>query len=311
MSIHIKNEKIIQLVDYLEKFLHNKTEPIILSLIAFFSEGHLLIEDLPGVGKTTLSLSIAKAMSLSFARIQCTSDLLPSDITGITIYSKKDEKFIFKKGPIFTNILLVDEINRATQKTQSAFLEIMEERQVTVDGKTYELPEPFFVIATQNPVEHYGTYKLPDSQMDRFIMNISIGYPSQKSEVEILKTGSLREKISKMQPIFHKNEIHKIINKIHSIYASEKVLNYIVNISNATRANTYILNGISPRGSLSLLNCAKTLAFFQNRDFVIPEDIKTLAPYVYSHRIICKEEFSSINKRDIIYEILDNVPLPI
>jgi len=210
MEIIIKNRKINILIEFLDKYLQDKREAVTLSLIAFFSKGHLLIEDLPGVGKTTLSLAISKVLSLSFSRIQCTPDLLPSDIIGINIYNKSEENFIFKKGPIFNNIVLIDEINRATQKTQSAFLEVMEEKQVTVDGVSYQLPEPFFVIATQNPVEHYGTYNLPDSQMDRFIMNISIGYPSLKKEIEILKIGSSREDILNLKPIFTKEDIFEI-----------------------------------------------------------------------------------------------------
>ncbi len=311
MNFNIQNKKIKKLINVLEQALQDKTTAIILSLISFFSKGHILIEDLPGIGKTTLSLAISKALSLSFARIQCTSDLLPSDITGITIFDKVKNDFVFKKGPIFNNIILIDEINRANQKTQSAFLEVMEEKQVTIDGISYKIPEPFFVIATQNPVEHYGTYTLPDSQMDRFSMNISIGYPKFEKEVEILKKGSSRDKIDKITPVFNKDEIMKIINEIDSVYASDKILEYIVKISNATRSNKFVQTGISPRGSLSLLTCSKTFAFFQERDYIILDDVKILSPYVLSHRIICKEEYSHINKRDIIREILENIPLPI
>ena len=309
--MNIKNGKVIKILNTLRKFLQNKDNAIILTLIAFFSRGHLLIEDLPGIGKTTLALAIAKSLGLKFGRIQCTPDLLPSDILGITIYNKKKEVFEFKKGPIFNQVLLVDEINRATQKTQSAFLEAMEEEQVTIDGKTFNLEKPFFVIATQNPVEHFGTFPLPDSQMDRFIMNISIGYPNIDDEVNLLKSGSARENLNNISSEFTINEIFNIYEKIAKIYVSEKIMKFIVEIINSTRKNEYLLAGASPRGSLYLLNCSKTLAFFSNRDFVIPDDVKYLAPFVLSHRIIPKQELSLIQRRNLITDIVNTTTLPL
>ncbi len=307
----IKEELIVKIVSETENYLQDKRIPVILTLISLFSGGHLLIEDLPGVGKTTLAIAIAKIFGFTFGRIQCTPDLLPSDITGINIFSNKKSVFEFQKGPIFNNIVLIDEINRTTQKTQSAFLEAMEEEQVTIDTKTFPLPTPFFVIATQNPTEHYGTFPLPDSQMDRFIMNISIGYPDRNSELDILKTGSIRKNLSYIKPVLRKEDFFEIIKKISSIYASEKALNYIVDIVNSTRNNKYIITGISPRGSLALLSCAKTFAYFKSRDYITFDDIKQLAPYTLSHRIILKEEYSSLKKRDIIEEIVRDIDIPV
>ncbi len=307
----ISEKTVLQIVNELEKFIQNKTDANILTLISLFSRGHLLIEDLPGVGKTTLAIAVSKSLGLTFGRIQCTSDLLPSDITGISVFSKKENDFIFKKGPIFNNIVLIDEINRTTQKTQSALLEAMEEEQVTVDNATFKLPEPFFVIATQNPSEHFGTFPLPDSQMDRFIMNISIGYPDKERETEILKRGIIRKEIEKIKPVISKEKISEIFSNIDTTYVSEKILKYIVDIAHATRNNNYLISGVSPRGSLALLNCCKTFAYFQSRDYVTPFDVKTIAPFVLSHRIIFKREYSTVKKRDFIANVIENIPLPI
>lgn len=305
----VKNRNILEIINTLNQYLQGKENQIILTLIAFFSKGHVLIEDLPGVGKTTLALSISKALGLKFGRIQCTSDLLPSDITGMNIYNKLKNKFEFQKGPIFNNIVLVDEINRATQKTQSALLEAMEEKQVTIDGKTYKLEEPFFVIATQNPVEFSGTFNLPQSQMDRFIISYSIGYPDKNREIEILKHGSSRNKIENLQQVVSNEILNDIFKKIDNVYVSEKVLNYIVEVANRIRNSNYFIYGISPRASLSLKECAKTLAYFCNRDYVNIYDVKILSPFILSHRLILSETFTSIDKREIILEIINSIPV--
>ena len=305
----IKNKKIFKIVNALNQILSGKENQIILTLIGFFSDGHILIEDLPGVGKTTLALAVSKILGLKFGRIQCTPDLLPSDITGINIYDKTSQKFIFKKGPIFNNVVLIDEINRATQKTQSALLEVMEEKQVTVDGETYHLDEPFFVIATQNPVEFAGTFPLPTSQLDRFILSFSIGYPSFTEEMEILKNGSLKDKIDYINPVFEKHELNELKNSKDKVYVSDKIVKYIIEIANRTRNSEYLQYGISPRASISLMECAKTLSFFSGRDYVTYSDVKSLSEYVLPHRLILKEEYSSINKREIARKIVNEIPV--
>ncbi|WP_353684824.1 MoxR family ATPase [Thermodesulfovibrio sp. 3907-1M] len=304
----IKNKKILQILESLQSCLQGKEKAIILSLIAIFSKGHLLIEDFPGLGKTSLAIALSKVLNLSFGRIQCTNDLLPTDITGLSIYSKNTGEFEFKPGPIFNNIVLVDEINRATPKTQSALLEAMAEEQVTVDGKTYKLPKPFFVIATQNPVEIYGTFPLPESQLDRFMMKISIGYPDREAEKQILKEGSSRENLYRLTAAIEKEEIIKIQNEIKQIYISEKIINWIIDFVNATRQDSRILLGISTRAALAITTTAKAYAYFKGRDYVIPEDVKEMIPFVVPHRIILKEEETL--KQEVISSILQGISTP-
>jgi MoxR-like ATPase len=298
------------IIDFLSSYLHGKEKAIELTLICLFSKGHLLIEDLPGLGKTTLAIGIAKTLGLDYGRVQATSDLLPSDIIGVSIYNKNTNEFEFKPGPIFNNIILVDEINRATPKTQSALLEAMGEKQVTVDGKTYKLPQPFFVIATQNPVEQYGTFPLPESQLDRFLMKISIGYPSRVAEKEIIKGGSKREELYKIQPFISKDEIIKIQEEIKNVYVSDKIADYILDIVWATRESKYLESGLSTRGTLAIVSTAKTNAYMEGRDFIIPEDIKKLYKYVIPHRVIFKPEYES-QKEEIIKTIVESIPTPI
>ena len=305
MRVEFKN-----IIDFLSSYLHGKEKAIELTLICLFSKGHLLIEDLPGLGKTTLAIGIAKTLGLDYGRVQATSDLLPSDIIGVSIYNKNTNEFEFKPGPIFNNIILVDEINRATPKTQSALLEAMGEKQVTVDGKTYKLPQPFFVIATQNPVEQYGTFPLPESQLDRFLMKISIGYPSREAEKEIIKGGSKREELYKIQPFISKEEIIKIQEEIKNVYVSDKMADYILDIVWATRESKYLESGLSTRGTLAIVTTAKTNAYLEGRDFVIPEDIKKLYKYVIPHRVIFKPEYES-QKEEIIKTIVESIPTPI
>ncbi|MCX8110022.1 MAG: MoxR family ATPase [Syntrophorhabdaceae bacterium] len=303
--------KIIKIIDSLSRYLQGKEKPLRLALIAFFSRGHLLIEDLPGLGKTTLAIGIAKSLGLTFGRIQCTSDLLPTDITGLSIYNKGTGEFEFHPGPIFNNIVLCDEINRATPKTQSALLEAMGEKQVTIEGKTYKLPRLFSIIATQNPVEQFGTFPLPESQLDRFMMKISIGYPSNEAEKEILKVGSKREELYSIEPVISREEAEDIQKKVENgIYVSEKVLDYILAIINRTRRNGYITAGLSTRGALTIMNTAKANAYFHGRDFVIPEDIKELVEYTIPHRVLFKEEYEGLDKREIIKSLIEEIPTP-
>lgn len=304
----IENQKIYQIIDYLQDYLQGKEKALVLSLIAIFSKGHLLIEDFPGLGKTSLAIALSKVLNLSFGRIQCTNDLLPTDITGLSIYNKNTGEFEFKPGPILNNIVLVDEINRATPKTQSALLEAMAEEQVTVDGKTYKIPQPFFVIATQNPIETYGTFPLPEGQLDRFMMKISIGYPEIKAEREILKQGSSREKIYSINSLMEKQEIIDLQNKIRQVYISDKIINWIMDFITNTRKDNRIVLGLSTRAGLSITYVSKTFAYFRGRDYVIPEDVKELIPYVVPHRIILRDD--TISKEEVILSILKNIPTP-
>jgi MoxR-like ATPase len=303
--------KIAEIIRFSSQYLQGKDEALNLALLTFFARGHLLIEDFPGTGKTTLAIAIAKVLGLSFGRIQCTSDLLPTDITGLSIYNKNTGEFEFHPGPIFNNIVLVDEINRATPKTQSALLEAMGEKQTTVEGKTYKLPNPFFVIATQNPVEQFGTYPLPESQMDRFTMKIGIGYPTRGAEKEILQVGSRREELYSIEPMMNREEVLRIQGEIKErVFVSEKVLEYVLDIVEATRKSKYILAGISTRGVLTIVNVAKTNACFNGRDFIIPEDIKDVARSTVPHRVIFREEFESLDKWGIIQALLEQIPVP-
>lgn len=307
-----RQEKIKEIISISSRYLQGKDRSLKLSLLTFFSRGHLLIEDLPGLGKTTLAIAIAKLLGLNFGRIQCTSDLLPTDITGLSIYNKNTGEFEFHQGPVFNNIVLVDEINRATPKTQSALLEAMGEKQTTIEGRTYKLPRPFFVIATQNPIEQFGTFPLPESQMDRFMMKISIGYPSREAEKEILRGGSMREELYSLKPVMNKEEVIEIQESIkRGVFVSERILDYILDIVETTRKSKYILAGISTRGMLSIINVAKARAFFDGRDFVIPEDIKELSEYTIPHRLLFREEYDSADKKEIVRSILEEIPIPV
>lgn len=300
-----------QITDILSGYLQGKQKAIELTLICFFSKGHILIEDLPGLGKTTLAIAISKILGLDFGRIQATSDLLPTDITGLSIYNKNNQTFEFHPGPIFNNIILVDEINRATPKTQSSLLEAMAEKQVTVEGNTYRLPKPFFVMATQNPSEQYGTFPLPESQLDRFMMKISLGYPSRQAEKEIILGGSKRELLYKIEPVITKEKIVEIQDRIRqTVYISDKVADYILDIVWATRESKFIEVGLSTRGVLAMVYTAKTKAFFEGRDFVIPEDIKELSIYTVPHRVIFKPEYEN-QKKEVIESLIEKVKVPL
>lgn len=310
--MEFQSEKINEITRSLSEYLHGKDKALWLSLICFFSRGHLLIEDMPGLGKTTLAIAIAKALDLTFGRVQCTSDLLPSDITGLSIYNKNTGQFEFQPGPIFNHIILVDEINRATPKTQSALLEAMGEKQVTIEGKTYALPHPFFVIATQNPTEHFGTFPLPESQLDRFMMKISIGYPHRDAERIILKGGSRRRDIYEVKPILHREEVVKIQEQIKKeVYISDKMLDYILAVTEMTRTNNYFLAGLSTRGALALTHTSKTNAYFKGKNFVVPENLKELVEYVISHRVLFKEEYENMNKKELIRSLVEKIPVPV
>jgi MoxR-like ATPase len=284
--LSVVNPRVKEALAHLSPSLHGKDDALIKTLACIFSNGHLLLEDLPGLGKTTLAIAVARTLGLNFGRVQCTNDLLPTDVTGLNIFKAEKGEFEFHPGPIFNNLVLVDEINRATPKTQSALLEAMGEEQATIDGSTYRLPRPFFVIATQNPVEHSGTFPLPESQMDRFMMKVSIGYPHRDAEREILRVGSQKEELSNISALFSPDEILRVQAEIgQNVKVSDKILDYTLNLTEKTRSNPNIAAGISTRGAMSLLQLAKTLAWMQNRDYVIPEDVKLMAGDVLLHRL--------------------------
>lgn len=280
-----------------------------LSVIALLAGGHCLIEDVPGVGKTLLAKSLAMSIKASFKRLQCTPDLLPADISGVNIFDQKEGAFKFMPGPIFSNIFLADEINRASPRTQSSLLEAMEERQVTTDGTTRRLPELFFVISTCNPVEQLGTFPLPEAQVDRFMVALSLGYPSPADEAMILfKT--MQNDAFTVQPILSIEEILQARQAVREVRVHEQLVRYIVSITSATRAHNSIMLGVSPRGSQLMMRAAQAAAFIEGRDFVTPDDIKRLAPYVLGHRIIPRVKTQRISYAEIIERVLEGVPVP-
>ncbi|MCX7903320.1 MAG: MoxR family ATPase [Caloramator sp.] len=303
-------------VDFKEKLLNNiskiivgKDKEIELIITSFITSGHILLEDVPGVGKTTLVKAFAKSLGLDFKRVQFTPDLLPSDLTGINFYNQKENKFELKKGPLFANIILADEINRATPRTQSALLEAMEEKQITLDGESLKLPSPFMVLATQNPVESYGTFPLPEAQIDRFLMKISLGYPEREEEIKIIDKFVQGDFEKELDAVVSIDEIKYVKENYIKVKAHQDVLNYMLDIIKATRNDSRIELGVSPRGTLALFKACQAFAALKGRDFIIPEDVKYLAPYILSHRIIAKQ--SSKESFYIINSILENIPVPL
>jgi len=293
------------------KVIVGKDHVVELALCALIANGHVLLEDVPGTGKTVLAKSIAASAGIDFERIQFTPDLLPTDITGLNIVNIKDGEFSFHKGPIFTSILLADEINRATPRTQAGLLECMEERQVTVDGVTRKLPDPFFVIATQNPIETAGTFPLPEAQLDRFMMKLSMGFPSQDEEKKILERAMTGDKLKELNAVVDAGDILEWRQKAFEVKVHEQLLMYITDIVKATRSRSDVAAGVSPRGSIALLRCAQALAFMRGRDYVVPEDIKELAVPVLAHRLSITHTFGkSSSSEDIINKILNEVPVP-
>jgi MoxR-like ATPase len=308
-----KREEILNVIDTLStRYLKGKVRAVRLSIIALLTGGHILLEDIPGVGKTTLALALAGGLGLSFGRIQCTSDLLPSDITGLSVFNREENRFKFMKGPIFNNVILADEVNRAMPKTQSAMLEAMEERRVTVDGVTYPLPDPFLVIATQNPVEQAGTYPLPDSQMDRFIIRTGIGYPPGDIEKVIIRCGSIRDEIKGIVPLISREDVLEARQTIcDSIYISEKIVDYIYDMMAMTRNHPLIVNGISTRGGLNLALAAKANSYLEGREYVMPEDVQAIFIPVGSHRLVLRAENENLDKEEILKSILRKIPVPL
>ena len=306
--------KVQKLNQAIESVVRGKPEVIKLALVCLLAEGHLLIEDVPGVGKTTLAHALARAIDCSFGRIQFTSDLLPSDILGVSIFNREDQMFEFRHGPVFANVVLADEINRTTPKTQSALLEAMSEGKVSVDNKTYPLPKPFMVVATQNPIEHHGTYPLPESQLDRFLMRIRMGYPEAGAEREILRRR--HHGLEQLGPVVHADDILEAQTAVNEVRMDDSLVDYIMLIVEATRSSEWLLIGVSPRGSLALHRAAQALAYYEGREYCIPDDIKRLVLPVLAHRVIVSSKYSSPNKRSeetetILGEIIRSIEVPL
>ncbi len=305
-----------ELQQTIETVIRGKPEAVHLSIVTLLTGGHLLVEDVPGVGKTTLAHTIARCLDCSFQRIQFTSDLLPSDIVGISIYNQQSGEFEFKPGPIFANVILADEINRTTPKTQSSLLEAMAEGHVTVENQTYELPRPFMVLATQNPVEHHGTYPLPESQLDRFLMRVRIGYPSVGEEKEILRQQTHHHPLEQVTPLMNADDILDLQEEIRNVRVDDVLLDYLMEIVTATRNSEMLDMGVSPRGSLALQRAAQALAFTEDRAYCIPDDIKRLVIPVFGHRIVINSRYSNRMRRgedteNLLADIIKSVRVPL
>jgi MoxR-like ATPase len=301
-----------EIVQNVEKVIVGKTDVVELVVIALISRGHALIEDVPGVGKTMLARSVARSVGCDFSRIQFTPDLLPSDVTGVSFYNQKTSEFEFRPGPILSQIVLADEINRATPKTQSALLEAMAERQVTVEGVTHTLADPFMVMATQNPIEYEGTFPLPEAQLDRFFLRVQVGYPSSDQEIAILDSQIQAEPIDNLTSVANPGDIVQLQSAARDIYVHDLIKEYIVALTNATRDHTDASLGVSPRASLALMRGAQARALIDGRDFVSPDDVKSLARAVMAHRLIISPaaRMRGVNGEDLVAEVLDSVPVP-
>jgi MoxR-like ATPase len=309
-------EQIRQLQATIERVIKGKPETVKLALVALIAQGHLLIEDVPGIGKTTLSNALARSLDLSFQRIQFTSDLLPSDVIGLSMYNQRSGEFEWKAGPIFANIVLADEINRATPKTQSALLEAMAEGQVTIEGVSRPLPAPFMVVATQNPSEHHGTYPLPESQLDRFMLRLHIGYPNQADERQILRDRERRDPLQSVKPVMSEENISELQKQAAEVRVDEILVDYLLQIVAQTRENEVIELGISPRGTLALFRSAQALALIEGRDFCIADDIKRLVLPCFAHRIIVSSRYANVTRRTheaehLLQDILLKTKVPV
>ncbi len=306
----------LQLEKVLRRVIRGQDEVVRLTLIALFARGHLLVEGVPGVGKTTLAQALARTLDCSFQRIQFTSDMLPSDVLGISMYSAAEQRFEFKRGPVFTHVLLADEINRTTPKTQSALLEAMNEGQVTLDSRSYPLPQPFLVIATQNPVEHHGTYPLPESQMDRFLIRARMSYPEGDNERAILRSEAGSAQLETIDPVLTSAEVLAIQSEVRRVRVDDALVDYTLEIVGRTRDSEYLTLGVSPRGAMMLYRAAQAMAYVEGRDFTTPEDFKTLAVPVFAHRTVVNARYSSTRKKSeqaeqVLKDIVDGVPVPV
>ena len=301
-----------RLITNIEKVIVGKRSTAELAIVGLLCQGHLLIEDVPGVGKTMLARSMAKSLGCSFSRIQYTPDMLPSDVTGVSIFNQETHQFEFRPGPVMAQIVLSDEINRATPKTQAALLEAMEERQVTVDGITHILPKPFMVLATQNPIEYEGTFPLPEAQLDRFLMRIRLGYPDPDDEVRVLERQQFRHPLTDLEQIITVEELSAMQEAIKNVYAAASIKRYIVSITRQTREHTEVYLGASPRGSLALYRTSQAYAAMHGRDYVLPDDVKLLSIPTLSHRLILgpAARLRDFTSEQVVTEILNNVPVP-
>ncbi|HEV2862841.1 MAG TPA: MoxR family ATPase [Pyrinomonadaceae bacterium] len=310
-------ERVARLRHAVERVIKGKAEAVRLSVVTLLAGGHLLVEDVPGVGKTTLAQALAQSINCTFQRIQFTSDLLPSDVIGLSVYNERDGAFEFKPGPIFANIVLADEINRTTPKTQSALLEAMAEGHVTVEGTTYRLRAPFMVVATQNPVEHHGTYPLPESQVDRFMLRLRVGYPSPEVEKEIIRDRERADPLESLRPVLAAEDIQELQQAVHTVSVDDSLVDYLMRVVSATRESEVLDLGVSPRGTLALFRAAQALALTEGRDYCVPDDIKRLVLPVFAHRLVVNSRFSnSLHRRseeaeDVLREIMKTVSVPL
>lgn len=302
-------KRVEKALEQLERVVLGKREQLELALTCLFAGGHLLIQDLPGIGKTTMAHGLARCLGLAFQRVQFTSDLLPGDILGVSVFQREQNAFVFHPGPIFTQVLLADEINRATPRTQSALLEAMEEHQVTIEGRTRPLERPFFVIATQNPVEHSGTYPLPDSQLDRFLLRVELGYPGREAEQALLRNGDTKGVIPELEPELDAGQVLAIQRAVEEVHVAPPIITYILDLLRQTRESGAYLLGLSPRAGLGLQRAARAQAFLQGRDHVLPEDVQTVLPHVAGHRLRHSADLREPGREELL-EHLREVPLP-
>ena len=306
-------QQIQAVIENIEKVMIGKREIAELSIVALLAGGHVLLEDVPGVGKTMMVRPLSKSVGANFKRTQFTPDLLPSDVIGVSIYNPKTLQFEFRPGPIVGNIILADEINRTSPKTQAALLEAMEEASITIDGETLDIPKPFFVMATQNPIEYEGTYPLPEAQLDRFLLKIKMGYPTAEQEIEVLRRAENRQPIQEIDAVMSVEELLTLQLDVKQVYVEDGVKGYIVDIARATRNHSNVYLGVSPRASIALMKAAQAYAFMQNRDFVKPDDVKYLAPFVFGHRLILAPEarYEGIQPEGVIKEVIRQVFVPV
>jgi len=302
-----------RIIDNINKVIIGKEEPIVLSLTALLAGGHVLLEDVPGVGKTMLVRSLARSVDCDFKRIQFTPDLLPSDVTGVSIYNPKTLEFEFRPGPILGNIVLADEINRTSPKTQSALLEAMEEKNITVEGNAMPLADPFFVMATQNPVDYEGTYSLPEAQLDRFLLKLRMGYPNAQEEMQMLDAVGMKHPINRVEPVMTKADLLQMQEEAANVYVAPQIQQYIVDLAQISRSHPDVYLGLSPRGSIAMMRAAKAYAYIHNRDYVIPDDVQVLAPFVLGHRILLRSEarYDGLTPERLVQRLLEAVDVPV
>jgi MoxR-like ATPase len=302
-----------RVITNLQRVIHAPDETLQFSFLCLLAEGHLIIEDFPGVGKTSLAKALARSIDCAFSRLQFTPDLLPSDVTGVNVFNQRSNEFEFRPGPVFANILLVDEINRASPKTQAALLECMQERQVTVDGVSYQLPPPFMVMATQNPIEYEGTYPLPEAELDRFTMRIAIGYPPLADEAKMLSVQATDQPLDRLESVASAEELMEAIDDARRVFVEESLNRYVVTLLRQTRSDSRLYLGASPRAGIALMRVAKARAIVSGRDYVEPDDVKTVAPTVLAHRLILAPEArsSGLDAEDLVRSVLERTPVPV